>query len=1204
MNFVFLWNRFNNVSELTYQIQISTDSTFATNLVGNTTLFDTSYATTGIKLQTTYYWRVQARVPASVGPPWTTNWNTWRFTTQNTPQVPPLQLITPADQIVQPLVFDGSQPIAVQFLWHHYAPLPGYPIPFYDFQLSTDSTFATGVEVFTGGQFDTTYTSVHIVPNTTYCWRVRADFGLFSSNWSCRAFTTQNYPQTTISQIQTVNAAALNQSDTEQANAPASLQFSPLNNYTVGLTAVCLVAPDALTLQVSTYSPPYLALVACDTVTGANVAPWSSILVVVNSDSSLASAFLGIQQGDVIYVTGVVEEFFIYEGMSNTVLVATSVTKVGSQPVAGVPTVLTTDNFNIGGFTTGSINFSSGEQYEGTIVELQNLTVNSVLSAQLGTVNLIDGAGNMINTLACSQWFSMGSNRYPSSTFITPVPGYHINSIRGVIISETNRYAIAPVYPGDIQYGIQGHRSISGTLFNDLNHDGIMQNGDQPLSGFTVNIDGKVTDSRTTDTNGYYSFTGLDSGKYTISVSAPNPSWLPTSGNQSITLILGAADTAVNLLTGMYVYQATVNGTVFNDYNQSGTQDPGEPGMAGWRVYLNGTRNDSTVTDSAGHYNFFNVLAGNTYISVVPQPGWEQIYPSYFAPYRSASTVPPAVAFSGLDFAVHPIPTRIKLALTVHDRNYIGNKTIFWGNRTGASYGIWGVDPATTNTDFAEGESELPSLEFAAEVGFFDTRFIAPNTAARPHFGEGSWTDMRSFISPAQVDTHLVSILPAYNAGSGYPMTLIWQHTAVESSFSGSVILEDVYGNTTNMKQLDSLVVTDPTISTLYLISQGPNLPVAELPKWHMVSLPRFISNYTLALFPSSVSSAYSYNASRGYAMDSVMSSGVAYWLKCVLDTTTFSLQSGNRILVDTIALSTGWNMTPAIGVPVDVNDLVTVPNNILSTGMVFRFDARYTFVDSLEPWQGYWIKANQPGELIFSSGGGSLQMAKTQSPARRLLDGSQSLAAIAIRDALGNEQSLYIEYAGSSINLSRYELPPVPPAGIFDARYASERNLETVPRGGKGVFPVLVTNAAYPLTISLLSVPNDGKIAFIVKIGDKNLPLTTKSSITLSSPVPQIALQVSSTGEPIPTAFALMQNYPNPFNPITTIQYAMPLKSHVSLKIYDVLGRLVSTLVDDTEDAGYKSVRFNGSNFASGVYMYEMRAGTFVQVKKFTITK
>ncbi len=89
-----------------------------------------------------------------------------------------------------------------------------------------------------------------------------------------------------------------------------------------------------------------------------------------------------------------------------------------------------------------------------------------------------------------------------------------------------------------------------------------------------------------------------------------------------------------------------------------------------------------------------------------------------------------------------------------------------------------------------------------------------------------------------------------------------------------------------------------------------------------------------------------------------------------------------------------------------------------------------------------------------------------------------------------------------------------------------------------------------------------------------------------------------------IVTEYALQQNYPNPFNPETTIKYQLPETSEVKLVIYDMLGRKVTTLVDETKEMGYYSVKFDGSALSSGMYMYKITAGKFSATKKMLLVK
>ena len=87
-------------------------------------------------------------------------------------------------------------------------------------------------------------------------------------------------------------------------------------------------------------------------------------------------------------------------------------------------------------------------------------------------------------------------------------------------------------------------------------------------------------------------------------------------------------------------------------------------------------------------------------------------------------------------------------------------------------------------------------------------------------------------------------------------------------------------------------------------------------------------------------------------------------------------------------------------------------------------------------------------------------------------------------------------------------------------------------------------------------------------------------------------------------TTYSLSQNYPNPFNPTTVIDYTIPKESHVMLKIYDVLGQEVETLVNEDQNVGRYQVQFDGSRLASGVYFYRLVAGNHVITKKMLLLK
>jgi hypothetical protein len=88
------------------------------------------------------------------------------------------------------------------------------------------------------------------------------------------------------------------------------------------------------------------------------------------------------------------------------------------------------------------------------------------------------------------------------------------------------------------------------------------------------------------------------------------------------------------------------------------------------------------------------------------------------------------------------------------------------------------------------------------------------------------------------------------------------------------------------------------------------------------------------------------------------------------------------------------------------------------------------------------------------------------------------------------------------------------------------------------------------------------------------------------------------------PDKFELSQNYPNPFNPSTVINFSLPKSSLVTLKVYDITGKEVKTLVNELRSAGRYDVTFDASNFATGVYFYTLETENFTQTKKMLLVK
>ncbi|MDZ4712833.1 MAG: YCF48-related protein, partial [bacterium] len=101
-----------------------------------------------------------------------------------------------------------------------------------------------------------------------------------------------------------------------------------------------------------------------------------------------------------------------------------------------------------------------------------------------------------------------------------------------------------------------------------------------------------------------------------------------------------------------------------------------------------------------------------------------------------------------------------------------------------------------------------------------------------------------------------------------------------------------------------------------------------------------------------------------------------------------------------------------------------------------------------------------------------------------------------------------------------------------------------------------------------------------------------------------QTMVNVTVNENTLPKKFALEQNYPNPFNPETNIKFDLPEDNFVTIKVYDILGKEVFTLLNDFRNAGRYSINFNGSNFASGIYYYKIKAGEFESIRKMILIK
>ena len=388
-------------------------------------------------------------------------------------------------------------------------------------------------------------------------------------------------------------------------------------------------------------------------------------------------------------------------------------------------------------------------------------------------------------------------------------------------------------------------------------------------------------------------------------------------------------------------------------------------------------------------------------------------------------------------------------------------------------------------------------------------------------------------------------------------------------------------------------------------------LDLAVEASWNMVSVPLIVSDYTkTTLYPNASSSAFSYN--NGYITQAVLANGPGFWIKFPSGK---SIQmSGTSYTEDSTDVNDKWNIIGGLSYPVLTSDVTPVPPvTIASSFYGYNNSVGYFPEDTLKPGSAYWVKVNQTGKLFMRSGSvliepsaqSMLEASKSRKPSRfstSSLSDQEGINQLTFRDAKGRERTLFFSTTRIDLNLEHYELPPIPPLGPLDVRYASQRMLEVAEIGEAKDVAILLSSAVYPLTIkwelngqSEATLVVDGKEISMSGIGKSEIQ-NLKSKISLR-------LSPASAAE-IPKEFALYQNYPNPFNPSTTIRYDVPKNAHVALKVYNVLGEEVVILVNEEKQAGKHTVELDGQTLPSGIYFYRMQSEDFSVVRKLVLMK
>ena len=352
---------------------------------------------------------------------------------------------------------------------------------------------------------------------------------------------------------------------------------------------------------------------------------------------------------------------------------------------------------------------------------------------------------------------------------------------------------------------------------------------------------------------------------------------------------------------------------------------------------------------------------------------------------------------------------------------------------------------------------------------------------------------------------------------------------------------------------------------------------------WNLVSVAMTVADYTpSAVFPTASSSTYAYSGS--YQTVTTTENGRGYWLK--FQSGQVLSVAGSEIGAGSIAIAKGWNIIGPLSIPVSVASIVTTPPGLVASD-VYGYEGGYSSAVTLQPGRGYWVKAAAAGTIDFTGASSGITVPGS---AGNGTNGELRALDFEFSDELGNRQVLSVD--AGTMKESLPELPPVPPAGAFDARFASGNRMATIDGGSLTASFNIRLQPAGSNTRILLPAQANGMVFSLSDAGGKTIAVSTDAPVAADlGRATEVTLTVSSAGQP--QEYRLEQNFPNPFNPTTTIAWQLPADSRVVLKVYNALGQLVGNLVDGNMPSGVHSTNWDASGHASGVYFVRIEAAS-----------
>ncbi len=776
--------------------------------------------------------------------------------------------------------------------------------------------------------------------------------------------------------------------------------------------------------------------------------------------------------------------------------------------------------------------------------------------------------------------------------------------------TSTNPSALTPTSGTDVEnvdFGVFQLGIVSGVKFRDVDGDSAKDLDELGLESWTMQIDGpnNYHAEQQTDENGDYEFSGLSVGTYVVS-EVGQENWIQTypvnPSTYTVEIESGTLHTDKNF--GNFEL-GKVSGTKWNDINGNGTRNDGDSGIVGWKFYLlkEGTKIDSALTGENGTYTLSGILAGTYTVEEETQDGWLKTFPVASNDYEVS--ISSGTSLTGKDFGNVKLGTisGIKYndlnANSVRDNgeNGIAGWKIYLSVSGSVTDSILtDANGAYTLRDLVEGTYDVSE---EIQSGWVQTFPVNGTYSVSVNFGEDvTGKDFGNYKSSV-INAHSQADNDAdFNTNSDrlsipWPITISRNDSIIASGNDSTLTLANLIPGTyviaqressywTQMGRVVDGVATEDSLeySVTVVVQDGKVLPVYFVNK--------FVPDSTKF---------------RSFPIDTLFSK------KAV----TLKIKKGKPYPMPNYA-----NVRDAIvnaskaGLTVGIEQGKSSPDAKLVSWINFKkgadFGKYFTKIDTGK---------SHPLDSIRYPGKQTKKLVKVYKPTNKAYVNplAQAMAVFKLNLNATGRGIILSDPAGADFRELIYVKANHPFNGMTLAQIGDR--VDSMMTYWKNYGDSL--NEHHPTYDSITVLLNKFSSAFVSQIDSVDNVSPTYQFLTLKGEIPIISIPYLArnrnlrTSAPvnfghqraIPEVFTLEQNYPNPFNPTTSISFYLPTDEFVTLKIFNILGQEVKTLIkNEYLESDYYEVDFDASVLSSGVYFYKLDAGDLSKTKKMMLLK